>query len=50
MLVAAMVCYRLPAALVLVAIPLVLTGAYLIARATIGKALWCRQCKRFPIA
>lgn len=29
------------------AIILFLAGAYLIAWATLGKAMWCRQCKSF---
>jgi hypothetical protein len=50
MLVAAVTGYRYAPALVAVAIVLGLTGAYLIAWATLGRALWCRECKRFPIA
>ncbi len=28
---------------------LVLTGAYLIVWATVGKGYWCRNCKKFSI-
>lgn len=31
------------------AIILALTGSYLLAWATIGKGLWCRNCKRFNV-
>jgi hypothetical protein len=31
----------------ILSVPLLLTGVYLIAWSTIGKGLWCRQCKKF---
>ena len=49
MLVAAVATYRVSHALAVLAIVLVLTGAYLFAWGWLGKGLWCRQCKRFPV-
>lgn len=31
----------------ILSIPLFLVGAYLVIWSTIGKGLWCRQCKKF---
>ncbi len=36
-------------ALLVPAILLVIVGAYLIVWATLGKAMWCRNCKKFPL-
>jgi hypothetical protein len=50
MLVAAVSIYRVSHALAVLAILLVLTGAYLVAWGSLGEGLWCRHCKRFPVS
>jgi hypothetical protein len=37
------------AAVFLLLIGLLLIGAYLIVWGTLGRGMWCRQCKKFPM-
>ena len=34
--------------LAILTVPQAIAGVYLIVWATIGRGLWCRQCKKFP--
>lgn len=49
LLVAAGVAVYLSRILLIVAVPAALIGIYLVLWGTIGKGLWCRACKTFPV-